>query len=82
MAGKVGKNAGKNSVTKGRNKCQVASIINSVGNPPDAIKSRKDSTLEYLCHPFWFSLQEISLPYTFFLLNEDMELHRNRHLFI
>ena len=24
----------------------------------------------------------ISSPYTFFLLNGDMELHRNRHLFI
>ena len=28
------------------------------------------------------SSEEISPPYTFFLLNGDMELHRNRHLFI
>jgi hypothetical protein len=28
------------------------------------------------------SYAEISPPYTFFLLNGDMELHRNRHLFI
>jgi transposase len=27
-------------------------------------------------------LAQNSPPYTFFLLNDDMELHRNRHLFI
>jgi len=31
---------------------------------------------------FKYSYHYISLPYTFFLLNGDMELYRNRHLFI
>ena len=29
-----------------------------------------------------FIVFDDSPPYTFFLLNDDMELHRNRHLFI
>jgi len=38
----------------------------------------EDCTLE--THSF--SYGSYSPPYTFFLLNGDMELHRNRHLFI
>jgi len=34
-------------------------------------------SLSSLCQKY-----QTSPPYTFFLLNDDMELHRNRHLFI
>jgi hypothetical protein len=55
----------------------------------DDLESRFQADLDSICETFnverrsrKFEKWRTSSPYTFFLLNSDMELYRNSHLFV
>ena len=54
----------------------------SVQRVRDLAKNTQDFETRNLLLNLGQATREVSSPYTFFLLNGDMELHRNRHLFI
>src|SRR6266446_9873029 len=56
-------------------------IINLISDPGQNLNTAKVTALLRLFFDMKDAFERYSPPYTFFLLNGDMEWHRNRHLF-